>query len=190
MLNVIHAWFNHPQARKVFLALRYALVAVLLAALMRYADPARYWSALLVSLFGQAIQLWSFAALVKNQQLTARGPYVLVRNPMYLGRFFLLLGVMLLFDRWYVTLGYVGFYYFYMVNRVAREERRLQGLLGEPYRDYCARVNRFVPSLARLRDPATRFFDFTVLARNHGHWNLVATLLFYALLYGYWTWMR
>jgi len=62
----------------------------------------------LVSVLGEAIQLWSFASLVKNEQLTARGPYVLVRNPMYLGRFFLILGIALLFGNVYITLAYVN----------------------------------------------------------------------------------
>ena len=96
MLDTIHRFFNNPSARKIFLALRYPLF---LAALVLLALKARIEllpAAFLVSLFGEAIQLWSFASLVKNEQLTARGPYVLVRNPMYLGRYFILLGGIML----------------------------------------------------------------------------------------------
>ena len=182
MLNAIHGIFNQPQARKIFLKLRYPLFLVVLVLLARYADSSRLPVAFVVSLFGEAIQLWSFASLVKNEQLTARGPYVLVRNPMYLGRFFLILGIVLLFDNPYVTAAYVAFYYFYMANRVDREEKRLAGLLGQPYRDYCARVNRFLPVFGRLADPAVRFFNWGVLYRNNGHWNLLAMLAFYATL--------
>src|SRR3989344_7750959 len=144
MLHAIHKIFNHPGARKVFLKLRYLFVLVLLVVLARYTDGTRLLAGFLVSLFGEAIQLWSFASLVKNEQLTARGPYVLVRNPMYLGRFFLILGLVLLLGNVYLTVAYVVLYYFYMVNRVGREARRLAQLLGQPYRDYCARVNRFL----------------------------------------------
>lgn len=190
MLNSIHAIFNHPLARKIFLKLRYVLFLGVLVLLARYADAARLPVAFLVSLWGEAIQLWSFASLVKNEQLTARGPYVLVRNPMYLGRFFLILGIVLLFDNDYITLAYVVFYYFYMVNRVGREEKRLAELLGQPYRDYCARVNRFLPSFGRLFDPAVRFFNWSVLYRNNGHWNLLAMLVFYGVLAGYLIYFR
>ncbi|MDH3406958.1 MAG: hypothetical protein OEM48_08555, partial [Gammaproteobacteria bacterium] len=113
MLDVIHDFFNHPVARKIFLKLRYVLFLAVLLLLARYAEVSRLVPAFLVSLFGEAIQLWSFASLVKNEQLTARGPYVLVRNPMYLGRFFLILGVVLLFGNEYITAAYVVFYYFY-----------------------------------------------------------------------------
>lgn len=190
MLQAIHDIFNNPAARKLFLRLRYVLALALLVWLALNANAARFLPAFLVSLFGQAIQLWSFAALVKNEQLTARGPYVLVRNPMYLGRFFLILGLMLLLDNIYFTAAYVVLYYFYMVNRVQREERLLTELLGQPYRDYCARVNRFLPAFSRLSDPAVWFFDWGVLRRNNGHWNLLATLLFYAVLYSYVVYFR
>ncbi len=190
MLDAIHGFFNHPVARKIFLKLRYVLFLAVLVLLARYADAARLPVAFLISLLGEAIQLWSFASLVKNEQLTARGPYVLVRNPMYLGRFFLILGIVLLFGNDHITLGYVVFYYFYMVNRVGREEKRLVELLGQPYSDYCARVNRFLPSFRRLLDPAVRFFNWSVLFRNNGHWNLLAMLVFYGVLAGYLIYFR
>jgi protein-S-isoprenylcysteine O-methyltransferase Ste14 len=177
MFNTIHGFFNYPFARKIFLKLRYVLFLGVLAMLALYADVSRLLPAFLVSLFGEAIQLWSFASLVKNKQLTARGPYVMVRNPMYLGRFFLILGIVLLFDNVYIAPAYIIFYYFYMVNRVGREEKRLAELLGQPYRDYCARVNRFLPAFGRLFDPA-------------GHWNLLAMLLFYGVLAGYLIYFR
>ena len=190
MLDTVHGFFNHPLARKIFLKLRYVLFLAVLVLLARYADVALLPVAFLVSLSGEAIQLWSFASLVKNEQITARGPYVLVRNPMYLGRFFLILGIVLLFGNHYLTVAYVIFYYFYMVNRVGREERRLAQLLGQPYRDYCARVNRFLPAFSRLFDPAVRFFNGSVLYRNNGHWNLLAMLAFYGALAAYLLYFR
>ncbi len=185
MLTAVHDAFNHPAARRVLLKLRYALFAAFLFALAHFAVPSQLLAGFLVSMFGELIQLWSFGALVKNEQLTARGPYVLVRNPMYLGRFFVVLGLVLLFDQPYLTFACAVAYAFYMVNRVRREERRLGGRLGEPYRRYCAEVNRFLPDLTRLTDPTVRFLRWDVLRRNHGHWNLLALLLAYAAVYLY-----
>jgi len=190
MLQAIHGLFNHPIGRKIFLKLRYVLFLVFLVLLAWYANTARLLPAFLVSLFGEVIQLWSFASLIKNEQLTARGPYVLVRNPMYLGRFFLILGLVLLFDQLALVIAYSVFYYFYMVNRVRREEQRLSTLLGQPYLDYQSCVNRFWPSFGRLADPNVWFFDGRVLIRNNGHWNLLAMLLFYAVLAGYLLFLR
>lgn len=190
MLTAIHALFNHPTPRRIFLNLRYLLAVALVGLIAYYAQPQWLLPGFLVSLFGQAIQLWSFGSLVKNEQLTARGPYVLVRNPMYLGRFFLILGFVLIVGNVWVVAAYAVFYYFYMVNRVRREEARLERLLGEPYRVYCVSANRFWPKFGKLGDPAVWFMDFGVLRRNNGHWNLVATLMGWAALFLYLNYLR
>lgn len=185
MLQAIHRLFNHPGARRVFLWLRYPIFIAIVVLLAMYARREWFWPALAVSMLGEAIQLWSFASLVKNEQLTARGPYVLVRNPMYLGRYFLILGLLLLLANPWVLLGYTVLYFFYMVNRVGREEQRLAGLLGEPYARYRADVNRFLPDPRRLTDPALRFFSLPVMVNNNGHWNLLSVLIGYGALYLY-----
>jgi protein-S-isoprenylcysteine O-methyltransferase Ste14 len=185
MLKAINAIFNDPTARKLFLKLRYALSVVFVVVLAHYADASLLLPAFAVSLVGEFIQLWSFASLVKNDQLTARGPYVLVRNPMYLGRFVLILGLVLLLNNIYLTAAYCVLYYFYMANRVQREENRLAQMLGDPYLGYCRHTSRFIPSLAGFANPAVWFFRWDVLRRNNGQWNLLAMLAAYAVLYVY-----
>ena len=185
MINVIHSLFNNAMLRRWFLKLRYVLVLILLIVLAFYIHPQWLLPAFLVSMFGEFIQLWSFASLVKNEELTARGPYVMVRNPMYLGRYFLVLGFMMLFGNVYVILGYTILYYFYMVNRVKREERRLERLLDEPYRQYCTTTNRFLPSLQRITNKDVWFFDWGVLINNNGHGNLLSALAAYGVIYLY-----
>jgi protein-S-isoprenylcysteine O-methyltransferase Ste14 len=183
MLQTINDTFNNATFRRAFLALRYALFLGLIIVLGATAHIEGFAVAFMVSAFGEAIQLWSFASLVKNQKLTARGPYVLVRNPMYLGRYFVIFGLLMLTGSIWVLSAYTVVYGFYMVNRVHREERRLLALLGDSYRRYCETVNRFLPALSRLTDPQLRFFDFAVLRRNNGHWNLLCMLSAWAAIY-------
>ena len=185
MINAIHSLFNNVTLRKLYLKLRYVVAAALVVVLVINIQREWLLAAFIVSMIGEFIQLWSFASLVKNEELTARGPYVLVRNPMYLGRFVLLLGFVLLLNNHYVTATYCVFYYFYMVNRVQREEQRLQRLLGEPYEKYCQEVNRFLPALSRLGEKSVWFFDRRVMMSNNGHWNLLAVLAVYGLIYAY-----
>jgi protein-S-isoprenylcysteine O-methyltransferase Ste14 len=180
MLNAIHTLFNHPGLRRFFLKLRVPLMLLVIGLLAYYARREWLWPALAISLGGELIQVWAFASLVKNDMLTARGPYVLVRNPMYLGRLIMMLGLVLLLGNPYIAGAFVVLYYFYMVNRVKREEAKLGPGLGQPYHDYCARTNRFWPTWSRLGDPNLRFFDVGVLVNNHGHWNLLANLILYA----------
>ncbi len=176
MQTAIDSLFNHPTARRIFLNLRYALAFILVMLVAYYSDIELMPFGFVVSMFGQVIQLWSFASLIKNEKLTARGPYVLVRNPMYLGRYFLILGFLILTGSWWVVILYTVFYWFYMSNRVRREEKRLAQLLGAAYAAYRMTVNRFLPNFVELANPAVLYFNFAVLRRNNGHWNLLATL--------------
>jgi protein-S-isoprenylcysteine O-methyltransferase Ste14 len=86
MTKAVHGLFNHPALRRTLVRLRVPLFLALGIALLWFADRSWFLPALGVSLFGEAIQLWCFASLQKNQVLAANGPYALVRNPMYLGR--------------------------------------------------------------------------------------------------------
>ena len=185
MLQAIHNIFNQPTLRRLFLKVRYVLALILIAALLRFMRPELLLQAFAVSMIGELIQLWSFACLVKNEELAAKGPYVMVRNPMYIGRFFLVLGFIILFGNVYLIIVYTVFYYFYMVNRVAREEGHLKQVLGEPYENYCKTTHPFLPSLTRVVKKEVRFFNWKVLVSNNGHWNLLSMLIVYAALYGY-----
>jgi protein-S-isoprenylcysteine O-methyltransferase Ste14 len=175
--------FSNRALRKFLYRTRYLLAVLLVVPLARYMDPAWLPAAVGISLFGQLIQAWCFASLVKNLELSVRGPYLLARNPMYLGRFFLILGFVCLIGRPLAIVAYTAVYYLYMVTRVKREERRLRRVFGDEYERYCREVRRFLPSLSRLGDPAVRFFDSEMFLQNHGHWNILLTLAAYAAVY-------
>ena len=185
MIDVVHRLFNNLSVRKTLLRFRYGLVLALIATVAYFMKPQWLLAAFLVSMFGELIQLWAFASLIKNKELAVRGPYVLTRNPMYLGRFFLILGLLLLPANVYLLVIYCILYYFYMVNRVEREEQHLRQVLGQRYAAYCLEVNRFWPTVSRLGNKDTLFFDWKRLIRNNGHWNLLLTLMAYAVLFAY-----
>ena len=91
-----------------------------------------------------------------------------VRNPMYLGRYFILLGGIMLLGHWWLLVLFTVVYYFYMVNRVKREEEYLRGPLGAPYEDYLRTVNRFLPGAPK---PGSRiaFWDWRLLKQQPRH---------------------
>ena len=125
VINTLKDLLANEALRTFLVRTRYLVAVALLFPLARAMHPELLPVALLVSLAGQAVQTWCFASLVKNRELTVRGPYVLVRNPMYLGRYFLLLGFVLLLASPLAVAVYTVGYVVYMVARVAREERRL-----------------------------------------------------------------
>jgi protein-S-isoprenylcysteine O-methyltransferase Ste14 len=186
VLDAVHRLFNNPTLRKILVRSRVLLGVAAVAAIIWKLDPQWLLPGFLVSMFGEAIQLWCFASLDKGRTLAFNGPYALVRNPMYLGRYFILLGGLMLLGNVWLLLVFTVVYYFYMVNRVKREEEYLRGPLGAPYEDYLRTVNRFLPGPPK---PGSRlaFWDWKLLKRNHGTTNLVATLAFWVAA---WAWAR
>jgi protein-S-isoprenylcysteine O-methyltransferase Ste14 len=178
MLAAIHGLFNHRGFRAAFVRARVPLGLLAAAGLIYLARAEWFWAGFAVSMFGELIQLWSFASLDKNATLACNGPYAVVRNPMYLGRYFIILGAVLLLGSVWAIVLYTLVYYFYMVNRVRREEERLRPALGKPYEEYCVHVNRFLPG-ARYKDNPVLYWKGSLFKQNHGWGNLAGTLAFW-----------
>jgi protein-S-isoprenylcysteine O-methyltransferase Ste14 len=176
--------FNHPGIRKAWLKIRYLLAPIFLVILLRYMQPEYLLAGFLVSLFGELIQTWSFASLVKNIELTVRGPYVIVRNPMYLGRYFLVLGFVLLFGQLWLVILFTVVYVLYMVNRVKREEQRLVETL-EGYDEYRRKVRAFIPGKGVSDTQKLWYFSWDTLRNNHGDSNFLVFMLIYAIVFTY-----
>lgn len=186
MFESINALFNNAALRKFLVRYRIVL-GIALAVLLFWQLGWRaenFWLAFAVSMVGEFIQLWCFASLDKNSTLAFRGPYSLVRNPMYLGRYFIVLGLLLLLDqgRLAVIIGYTVLYWFYMTNRVKREEALLKEVFGQSYADYCAEVRPFLPRLTPCSNGTLAFWDSRLFRNCHGSRNLIATLVVWALI--------
>jgi len=180
--DVLHDLFTNQQIRKLFYRTRYLLALVLVVPLARYMHPHLLPIAIGLSLVGQLIQGWCFASLVKNRELSIRGPYLLVRNPMYLGRYFLILGFVVLLNSPVAIVVHTVLYFLYMLYRVKREERRLNRAYTEEFQRYCAEVHRFWPTWGKLGDPGLRFWDNSMFLENNGHWNILLTLVVYVVV--------
>lgn len=180
MIESVKALFGHPGLRRAVVALRVPLGILLIVLLLRYLRREWLLPGFLVSMAGLAVQLWCFAALDKNADLAARGPYALVRNPMYLGRFFIIGGFLLLLGQPWLLLPYAIGYYLYMDSRVGREEARLRQIFGEKYERYCAQVRRFVPGAPPPGQPVA-VWSWKLFRQNHGPLNFALTLAVWAV---------
>ena len=182
MSGALQAVFSNKALRTWLFRTRFLLAALALLPVARLGHLERLPLAIALSLLGQVIQGWCFGALVKNRELSIRGPYVLVRNPMYLGRYLLILGFVILLDGVWATAAYTALYFPYMLFRVRREENRLRRMYHERFEDYCRSVNRFWPTWRRLGEPSLRFFDARMFYDNNGHWNVLLTLAAYVAI--------
>jgi len=182
-LERVHTLFNNETIRLVLSKLRYVLFLAVFIIFIPFIRPSWFWPGFIVTMFGEVIQVWCFASLEKNRVLANRGLYRLTRNPMYAGRFFVLLGFLILMGNIWIVLVFTVLYYFYMVNRVKREEKKLRVVFGEAYDGYCRDVNRFIPSFRGGNWRSLWVFKWDVLVDNNGHWNFMAVLFCYIIFY-------
>ena len=183
LIHRINDFANNKKVRKTLLKLRVPigiLIFVLVATQLR-----RAWfrPGLTVSILGEAIQLWSMSTIKTHKKLTVTGPYMFVRNPMYIGRFLLIFGMLMMTGNLLLLAAFAGAYYFYMINRVRREEKLLAELFGEDYADYCLDVHPYVPGFKRFDAAQLRSFNKESLDQNHVVVNLLVTVICYLVLY-------
>jgi protein-S-isoprenylcysteine O-methyltransferase Ste14 len=148
------------------------------------------WAGMALTFFGELWQLWAASHLHKDKALAASGPYKHVRNPMYFGRFFVLLGFVVMVGQSYGTIALVAsvvVYYtvfaLYVTARVAREEERLRGIFGEDYIHFCSEVPRFFPRLKPYSKGSDKRAQWTGIARNHEYLNMIAALVMFVAIY-------
>ena len=95
-----------------------------------------------------------FIAGTKNGELAAQGPYAVVRNPLYIGNFLGVLGFGFAIEQPLVALGLGAAFALFYPSVVAQEEANLERIFGQRYREYCARVPRWLPDWSLYREPA------------------------------------
>lgn len=79
-------------------------------------------------------------------KIVAEGPYRWVRNPMYLGHLIFLAGLAAVLQSW-IGAAVLACHVAWFHRRVRGDERHLEARFGEPYRDYCRRVKRWIPGV-------------------------------------------
>jgi protein-S-isoprenylcysteine O-methyltransferase Ste14 len=108
-------------------------------------------------LIGLAVRSWAAGTLIKNRELTVVGPYRLVRNPLYLGSFLMIVGTCLLTNNALALLLIVSPLLAIYSLSICSEERRLAQRFGAAWQEYAATTHRFVPKFAKVEFSDWRF---------------------------------
>lgn len=96
-------------------------------------------------LLGLGLRSWAAGTLRKQKVLAVGGPYGLVRNPLYVGSFAMMIGFGLLVADWWVVPVLAGPVAWLYWRTVRSEEQRLAELFPQEWPAYAASVGRFVP---------------------------------------------
>lgn len=112
-----------------------------------------------ISLLGLLIRIITVGHTPKNtsgrnttegqlaEELNTTGIYSVVRHPLYLGNFFMWLGVAMLTENAWFSIAFVFFYAFYYERIMYAEENFLRNKFGQTYLSWAREVPAFVPSL-------------------------------------------
>lgn len=134
--------------------LRVAFIPLILAAAFAWRQPeneqsvadfAVEWVGYLFLLAGLGLRLWSilYVGGRKSKQLVTDGPYSICRNPLYTGTILLTIGAALCLGN--IVMLAVGLMVMIPVHLAVTlaEERHLEGIFGEEFRQYKRCVPRF-----------------------------------------------
>ena len=111
-----------------------------------------------ISLFGLYIRVVTVAHTPKNtsgrntkegqiaEQLNTTGIYSIVRHPLYLGNFFMWLGVAMLTNNTWFVIAFILLYALYYERIMYAEESFLIQKFGDTYLDWAKNTPAFIPS--------------------------------------------
>jgi protein-S-isoprenylcysteine O-methyltransferase Ste14 len=115
-----------------------------------------------LALLGQAVRLITIGfdyihrggkdGQVYAGRLVRGGVYGITRNPMYVGNALISIGMTMHFGAPLAYLIVIPFFLFVYQAIVAAEEAYLRNKFGAEYEDYEKSVNRYLPTLSRLRE--------------------------------------
>lgn len=142
-----------------------------------------FWYGVPVAILGELIQMWAGSQLHKDEHFTISGPYSHVRNPMYMGRFVLGLGIFIMTKNPYLIAGYIIIFAAYAHMRVNREESRLKVIFAPDYQHYCTEIRRWLPRLKPYSRSESKNASWAQVCVNHEQINMLGLLIVLAAMY-------
>lgn len=144
-----------------------------------------------ISLFGFMIRCYTIGHIPEDTSgrnskcqlagtLNTTGIYSIIRNPLYLGNFFMILGVTMYLHQFWVCTTYMLAFWLYYERIILAEEKFLQNRFGEEYENYAANTPVFIPNFRLWRAPDLGFSLRIVLKREYS--GFLAVIAIYTLL--------
>jgi len=139
------------------------------------------WIGGCIALSGAFLRLWAAGHIEKGRVLTQGGPYALTRNPLYLGSFFMALGIIVAGQGYWLLLPFGVFFAIFYFPVMKAEEQELLQSHGEKFLEYSKRVSLFFPGF-RKACLASSTFLWSRVRRNREHRTFAGFIVAVALL--------
>ena len=167
--------------------LRQGLGLLLVAVCAYYAKPdvGTVIVGLAMAFVGQVFRIYAAGFIFKNKQLASNGPYALVRHPLYLGNFLILIGFTLACANLYVVAVVILFFLIWYPAAIAYEDSKLERIFEDEWRAWSKNIRAIIPGRFRWADLKADGWDtYQSLIRNG---ELPISL--YLLSCGIWLWV-
>ncbi|MEN6521674.1 MAG: isoprenylcysteine carboxylmethyltransferase family protein [Armatimonadota bacterium] len=136
-----------------------------------------FLAGLVLVVFGEAIRIWSAGHLIKSEVLTVSGPFSYVRNPLYIGSFFITCGYCTMTAGWLVWAIVMPLFFAFHGAAVIWEERFLVEQFGDDFKLYCERVPRIIPSIKANVEAEGHRFSIKQANLNKEGKTIIGTLI-------------
>ncbi|MBU1181392.1 MAG: isoprenylcysteine carboxylmethyltransferase family protein [Pseudomonadota bacterium] len=111
--------------------------------------------------------------------LNTTGIYSLVRHPLYLGNFFIWLGISLFAHLWWLTLICILVFWVYYERIMFAEEAFLRNKFGSDYENWAGNTPAFIPKMRGWKKPDLPFSVKNVLKREYnGFFGIIIMFTF------------
>ena len=153
----------------------------LLAGLLLYFARPTWFSYLIgagLVLFGETVRILAAGHLRKNEDLTTTGPYAYLKNPLYFGTFFIMVGFCLMARNLLVLgIGLAGFLFYYAPYKKRREGGKLLERFGERWQDYDREVPDYFPRFTPYERRGKQRWSSTLFLKNDEQGTLLSVLV-------------
>jgi hypothetical protein len=110
------------------------------------AGESRIYAGFALALIGQIWRIYAAGVIYKNKQLATTGAYSLVRHPLYLGNFLILIGFTLACANWVLVLLVLFFFWFYYPAAIKYEDSKLERIFEDQWRNWSANTPAMFPT--------------------------------------------
>jgi protein-S-isoprenylcysteine O-methyltransferase Ste14 len=142
-----------------------------------------------ISFLGLGIRAYTIGHTPKNtsgrnareqraESLNTSGIYSIVRHPLYLGGFFIYLGIVLVAHVWWLAVICVLAYWLYYERIMFAEEFYLRGKFRSAFEQWAERTPAFVPDVRLWQPPDLPFSLKNVLRREYNNFFGAVLILF------------
>ena len=99
--------------------------------------------------------------------LNSTGIYSVVRHPLYIGNYFMWIGIVFFTFNWYFVIIVSLLYYIYYERIMFAEERFLERKFGQDYLDWASNISAIIPNFSQFKKSQIPFSIISVMRREY-----------------------